>query len=312
MHRTLAFTAAALFALAGLAACASEPPAPIEVPKVVERDDHGEIKGIHNYIVWTPRVTTGAQPEGEIAFRNLAALGVKTIVSVDGAKPDVALAEKYGMKYVHIPIGYDGIHDRERQQIVKAAAVNEGPIFFHCHHGKHRGPAGAAVACIGDEGLTPDQAIEFMKKAGTDPKYAGLYKAAKDSKPVDLATARALPVELVSAVEPEGIVDAMVHIDERNEFLKKSKARGWTALPDAPDIAPAHEAKMLWEGYREIARLEEATAHGGKFMKYNADAEAAALALEEALRAGDNAAADKAFEASQKSCKSCHADFRDK
>src|SRR5581483_3702797 len=65
--------------------------------------------GLKNAHRLTDRVLSGAQPEANVAFRELAALGVKTVISVDGAAPDVASAHKAGLRYVHLPIGYDGI-----------------------------------------------------------------------------------------------------------------------------------------------------------------------------------------------------------
>src|SRR5688572_20555590 len=51
------------------------------------------------------RVISGGLPEGDAAFAELNALGVKTIVSVDGAKPDLETAAKFGLRYVHLPHG---------------------------------------------------------------------------------------------------------------------------------------------------------------------------------------------------------------
>lgn len=48
-------------------------------------------------------VISGGLPEGNAAFEELKSLGIKTVISVDGAKPDVARAEKYGLRYVHLP-----------------------------------------------------------------------------------------------------------------------------------------------------------------------------------------------------------------
>ena len=56
---------------------------------------------LHNAHRVTEKVLSGAAPEGEAAFRKLRDLGVKTIISVDGAKPDVELARRYGLRYVH-------------------------------------------------------------------------------------------------------------------------------------------------------------------------------------------------------------------
>src|SRR3712207_3553770 len=65
--------------------------------------------GLHNFLPVSSQVYCGGEPEGEEGFQTLARLGVTMIVSVDGARPKVALARKYGLRYVHIPIGYDGI-----------------------------------------------------------------------------------------------------------------------------------------------------------------------------------------------------------
>src|SRR5262245_14552856 len=46
-----------------------------------------------------PKVISGGLPEGDAAFQELADLGVKTVISVDGARPDVATAKKYGLRY---------------------------------------------------------------------------------------------------------------------------------------------------------------------------------------------------------------------
>ena len=61
---------------------------------------------IENIHPLTPQLISGGQPKGDVAFSKLAEMGVKTIVSVDGAKPDLELAKKHGLRYVHIPIGY--------------------------------------------------------------------------------------------------------------------------------------------------------------------------------------------------------------
>lgn len=64
---------------------------------------------LHNVFAVAPRIFSGSSPENEAGFVELAKLGVKTVISVDGAKPDVEMARKHGLKYVHLPIGYDGI-----------------------------------------------------------------------------------------------------------------------------------------------------------------------------------------------------------
>ena len=66
-------------------------------------------KHLPNAIQVRSGVISGGLPEGPAAFAELRDLGVQTIISVDGAKPDLDLAKEFSMRYVHIPHGYDGI-----------------------------------------------------------------------------------------------------------------------------------------------------------------------------------------------------------
>ena len=84
------------------------------------------------------KVISGGQPEGEAGFAELARLGIKTVISVDGARPDVATAQSFGLRYVHLPHGYDGIPSERALELAKAVREFDGPIYIHCHHGKQR------------------------------------------------------------------------------------------------------------------------------------------------------------------------------
>ncbi len=106
----------------------------------------------------------------------LAKLGVKTIVSVDGIAPNVEAAKKYGMRYVHVPIGYDGIDESAQALLTRVATDIKGTIYIHCHHGKHRGPAAAAIVCRVDDGRPAEAAMIILEKAGTGKEYPGLWR----------------------------------------------------------------------------------------------------------------------------------------
>jgi protein tyrosine phosphatase (PTP) superfamily phosphohydrolase (DUF442 family) len=110
--------------------------------------------GIENFYQLSARVYSGSAPEGEAAFAALKERGIKTIITVDGSQPDVEMARRFGIRYVHLPIGYDGVPTNQAARMIKAAETLPGPVFVHCHHGLHRGPAGAAVICMGMEGWT--------------------------------------------------------------------------------------------------------------------------------------------------------------
>jgi protein tyrosine phosphatase (PTP) superfamily phosphohydrolase (DUF442 family) len=126
--------------------------------------------GIENAFRLSPRLYSGGEPQGEGAFKALKALGVKTIISVDGARPDVETARKFGIRYVHLPVGYHGVPREQAVRLVQVTKTLPSPVFIHCHHGKHRGPTAAAVCGIATEGWSKEEAVKWMKQAGTSPE----------------------------------------------------------------------------------------------------------------------------------------------
>lgn len=252
-------------------------------------------------------VYSGGEPHGEETFNALAALGVRTIVSVDGLAPDVALAKKFGIRYVHIPIGYDQI---EREAAAAIAAVLEkrpGPHYIHCHHGKHRGPAMAAIAMRLRTNCDDDAVRAWLGTAGVSEDYGGLWRDALAFRPEDVAD---VEVELHAVTQVSDLAGAMADVDRIWERLQKISEAGWKPLPDHPDVTPEREALMLYEGIREMGRQRYDGFDDPEFAKRLAASEAAGRELLEALRAPDPEAASAAAERLRKSCKDCHFDWR--
>ena len=119
--------------------------------------------GLNNVIRITEKLLSGSVPEGDTGFQTLQKLGVKTIITVDGAKPEVERAEKFGMRYVHLPIGYDGVPADQGWRLAKAVRDLPGLIYIHCHHGQHRSPAAAVVIK-----LCLDEKCTIATAAGSD------------------------------------------------------------------------------------------------------------------------------------------------
>lgn len=259
------------------------------------------------------RVISGGLPEGDEAFAELAAMGVKTIISVDGTKPDVATAEKHGMRYIHLPHGYDGVPEERGRELAKAVHDLPGPIYIHCHHGKHRSPAAAAVACV-EAGLIPhEDALAILKLAGTSENYRGLYESADSARPLGEEALAALTIEFQSTAAIPPLAEAMVAIEHTHDHLKQIGAAGWKAPPDHPALEPAHEALLLREHFTELLRTEEAQKQPAEFRELLTAGETAANELEVALRAEpkDNAAAQAGFDRVTANCAACHKKFRD-
>ena len=264
------------------------------------------------------RVFSGGQPDGDDAFRTLASLGVKTVISVDGAKPDVALAGKHGLRYVHLPHGYDGVPEDRAEELAKAVREFDGPVYIHCHHGKHRSPAAAAVACVSAGLIAPASALAILKAAGTNKNYRGLYSSAEDARPIDPQLLDALEVDFPEVAELPPLAEAMVNIEVRYDHLMQLAANGWQPLANHPDLAPPHEALLLREHFTELLRTEEVRRQPADFRRLLAEGKGRAEALEDELAEWDAAKPDRnlgqltpAFEAVNQNCTACHTQFRD-
>jgi len=258
------------------------------------------------------KVFSGGTPEGEDGFKDLQKLGIKTIISVDGNKPEVELAQKHGFRYIHIPMGYDGTSSSNVNRILKAAAISERPVFVHCHHGKHRGPAAAAVICEGLGLWDTNQAVSWLGLAGTSEDYPGLFKMAREFKKLSPEEFSKIPTNFVSRVEVSGLVDAMVEIDLRWDHLKEVQKQGYKASANHPDMIPASEAALLFEAYRELGRAPETRAKGSDFLERLRSAEQGASELHDYLKSGviEPGRAAKLWSNVAQSCTDCHERFR--
>lgn len=274
----------------------------------------GDRPGLHNVLQLNERLSSGSGPEGEAGFRSLQTLGIKTVISVDGAKPEVATAGRFGLRYVHLPIGYDRVPRETAVRIARAIHDLPGPVYVHCHHGKHRGPAAAmaALRCL-DENCPASTALEFLRTAGTDPKYKGLYASVETS-----TVATPLEWEKAGNHFPETVivpdlVRLMVGIDDRWDRMNLIRAAGWKTPNEHSDIDPPHEALQLVEHYREASRLVEIRTRSLEFTKLLKEAEQSAGDLERTLRAKPVRAesAEVAFARSSNLCAKCHRLFRD-
>ena len=265
---------------------------------------------IHNGFQLSRNIYSGSCPYGDAGFKALAAKGIKTIITVDGARPDEATAKKYGMRYVHIPVTYSGITRAQALSIARAVRDLPGPVFIHCHHGKHRGPTAAILAIMVNEGWTTDQAQAAMTQAGTAPGYKGLWANAREWKQPTKEELDKADNTFPANVKIEGTAAVMVDIDERWEHLGEVRQADWSTPANHPDIDPPHEALILREHFTELLRLPETAKMPADYREKLTQAAAAALTLEEAIREKDKGKAQQAYKDIDAACGSCHAAYR--
>lgn len=263
------------------------------------------------------QVISGGQPHGEEGFRELNELGVKTVISVDGAPPQLVAAKKYGLRYVHLPHGYDGVPEERGRALAKAVRDLPGPFYIHCHHGKHRSPAAATVACIGAGLLAPENALTVLKTAGTNPGYRGLYESAQQVRKFEDAVLDELILDFPESVQLPPLAEAMVAIEHTHDRLKTLADAGWKPPPGDADQDAAHEALLLQEHFTELLRTEETLRQPARFQYLLRESERAAAELESALRAWTDRdqpvpeIIPQSFDRITKHCKACHVEFRD-
>jgi len=256
---------------------------------------------LENLLQISGRIYSGAQPQSKESFADLAKLGIKTIVSVDGARPNLDMAEKFGIAYVHIPIGYDGISKHAGDSLTRVAREMDGPIYLHCHHGKHRGPAAAAIVSLADGTSDQKAARRILQIAGTGRQYTGLYRVV-ETFAVPAADAK-LP-ELVSVAEVEPMAEIMARVD-----------RHFDALREEPQ---PHDALMIEEAFRELYRSvqRDATLYerddpkAAAYIREWELAESVAKSLHAHLRNGQQDSFNSSLKLLQERCTQCHRDHR--
>jgi hypothetical protein len=212
------------------------------------------------------------------------------------------------MRYVHLPIGYDAVPKSRAVELVKAALGADGPLYVHCHHGKHRGPAAAATICRARDGWSAERAEEFLKQAGTAADYAGLFRDVREFRaPTGEELAR-LSATFPETAETPALVDTMVAIDERFDALKAAQQAAWREVPGHPDLTPRQAAVLLWERLRELTRDPDTQKRGDDYRARLLDSERATAALRQLLSEHGSTALsrDAAVQQVTKTCAACH------
>lgn len=275
--------------------------------------------GIENAFRVTPRIYSGGHPEGEPAFAQLRDWGIKTIISVDGTKPDPETAARYGLRYVHLPHGYEGIPSNIVLRLIKAVSTVNGPVFVHCHHGRHRVAAAVGVICQGTEGWTPERALDWMKQAGTSPDYPGLFRVNAEFKPPRREDLERVSPDFPAVAIVPRTVETMAGIDQAWDRLKAFQKQGWVEENLRTEGSPAAMALILAESYREMWRLGGSVVEREGFRDALRAAEQGARELYETLRLDLPARGPdwkrtlgEVMNKAGRHCAECHQRFRDR
>ena len=241
----------------------------------------------------------GAAPESQEDFAFLAKIGVKTILSVDRAKPAVASADAVGIKYIQIPIGYNTVPRDASVDMLRAFRSTpglQGPFYIHCHAGKFRVGAMAACYRIAVNHWSPDSALAEMVLLGGSDKYKGLNKSILEFKAPTEKELAAKSFDPDKAPEPAPFSERMSAIDKIFDDVKKMgldtvEAKG-NALELEEKFAEIHRLKMCRQcdsaGYAEMLSMSnqfQTMRRTGDFSKHAIkNAEMACMRCHERIR----------------------------
>lgn len=254
----------------------------------------------------------GGLPEDDREFAYLTKQGIQTVISVDGAAPDVEAAHRAGLRYVHIPFGYDGIPAGTQADLACAVHDLPGPIYIHCHHGKHRAPAAAAIVEIALGQESPEWGEKFLAASGTSRDYGGLYRDVRSAQTLGPAALDGAHCDFPEHAKVSGMVNAMSHMDNAMELISLGQKAGWQTPADHPDLILSDQATIVAELLRELPRENNLSARPAGFHDLRAAAEVAALSLRDTLRTPINGdGAEAAYKALSDSCTACHRAYRD-
>jgi protein tyrosine phosphatase (PTP) superfamily phosphohydrolase (DUF442 family) len=239
-------------------------------------------------------------------FAAIAALGVKTIISVDGAIPDIEAAKAAGLEYYHVPIGYNAVPLEATAALNKIFKEQKGSFYVHCHHGQNRAPAVVAAALKAAGVLKNDEALDLMRKAGTANDYTGLWQSVEACGPESIA---GINPELYHQAPVAPLAEIMAGLDGHWDLLNAYAKAGWKVLDSYPDITPQHEALMVWEFFKRLQE-ESPKKEGAAFKELLGAAIDDAESLHRTLQGEDSELRQKYLDRLGQNCKSCHTQFR--
>lgn len=270
--------------------------------------------GLHRLFHVSPRVYSGAEPRGDDAFAALARRGVRTLVCVDSSHPRIEQAARHGLRYIHIPIGYDQISPEASAAMATVMRSRRGAVFVHCHHGRQRGPSMAAIAAIVEGAATPEQAVEVLSAIGTSRLYAGLWRDVLRFKMPDAD----LPVsELRETANLDELAEVMAELDRTWDRVKTLQQRGWRSASNHPGLDGTLAAKWLRRQLQHAANApygwsDDDSADDGKVANWFQAAVEDAKSLEDALARSDYKKAAGQVMRIQAACNRCHASIRNR
>jgi protein tyrosine phosphatase (PTP) superfamily phosphohydrolase (DUF442 family) len=176
------------------------PPAPDAViaSKPVTRtlaSPRNDVAGAPNLAQVSPVLWRSAQPTAE-GFRNLKALGIRTVVNLRNVSSNRDDLLGLGLRYAHIHFATWHAEDEDVVKFLKILSDPANhPVLVHCQHGADRTGTMVAIYRVTTEGWTMEEALQELPRFGFHSIWKNLqdylqkYDAAAMRKKVEAAPA---------------------------------------------------------------------------------------------------------------------------
>ena len=165
------------------------------------------MEGAPNLFRVTDRIYRSAQPDA-VGFRNLAAVGVRSVINIRRSVEDAPLAAGTGLRLHHVMMMTRAIREEHSARVVEALsalrqAEARGPVLIHCTHGADRTGTVIALWRILYQGWSREAALAEMTQGGFGFHLIWLnltrYVAAVDQLDLKARVEAAGPVTFVAA-----------------------------------------------------------------------------------------------------------------
>lgn len=203
-------------------------------------------KGVENLYRVEPDLYRSARPAAE-GFRELAALGVKTVLDVESPGDDAAVRGT-AIRLFHVPMSAFGLrNDRVLAALRILADPANRPIVVHCHLGADRTGALIALYRVVVQGWSKEDAIREMDDGGYHHsswwRNLDRYVAAADvdalRKELKIGKPAATLAAALGIGQPESRVESV-----SPERASTMRAKG-ALLSEAKDLGrPSPESKV--------------------------------------------------------------------
>lgn len=129
-----------------------------------------EVEGVPNLFQITPQLFRSAQPDAT-GFRNLAGLGIRSVISMRQTVSDAPMAAGTGLAVYRVPMKSRHVAEKNGAKVVQVMrdlryGLTQGPVLVHCHHGADRTGLIAALWRILYQGWSRQAAIDELIEGG--------------------------------------------------------------------------------------------------------------------------------------------------